>query len=104
MSTALEITFTVFDKGKGAKLRTDFSESEAEQLNATPERSAAFKALRAATDEVEASESAFDAATKDLSARTRAFNDLKGELLAATPPRSFMDEWRASVQGKNHRG
>lgn len=102
MSTAApEISFSVL--GKGAKLRTDFSEAEAEEINATPERTAAFKALRLACAETEAGEAGIATATKDLSTRTRAFNDLKGELLNGKPKRSFMDEWRETVKGKGHK-
>lgn len=102
MSTVLEISFSPFSKGgKGNRLlRTDFTEAELAEIQATPERAAAFTALVSACAETEAGEAAVATATKDLSTRTRAFNDAKDALVNSKPKRSFMDEWRDTVKGK----
>jgi hypothetical protein len=100
VSTVPEISFSPFAKGKGALLRVDFTETELAEIQATPERAAAFDALRVAALEVESAEADVETATKNVSASSRLFNDAKDALLNSVPKRTFLQEWRASVKGR----
>ena len=90
-----QISFSVFAK---SKLLTYFTEAESDQLNATPERAQAFKALRAAADESEKAEANLIAVNADVAAKMATFAETRDALVKAHPPATFMSEWR------KHRG